>query len=64
MSFGLCNTLATFQKCIMFIFLDMVEQAFEVLIGDFLVFRESCDNCLHNLENVLKRCEETNSVLN
>ena len=42
----------------------MVEQTLEVLKDDFLVFGESYDDCLHNLENVLKRYEETNLVLN
>ena len=64
MPFDLCNTPATFQKCIMSIFLYMVEQALEVLMDDFLIFGESYDNCLYNLENMLKRCKETNSVLN
>ena len=30
----------------------------------FSLFGESYDDFLHNLENVLKRCEETNLVLN
>ena len=64
MPFGLYHTPGTFQKCIMSIFLDMVEQTLEVLMNDFLVFGESYDDCLHNLENVLKRYEETNLVLN
>ena len=42
----------------------MVEQTLEVLKDDFLVFGESYDDCLHNLENMLKRCQETNLVLN
>ena len=33
-------------------------------MDDFLIFGESYDDCLHNLENVLKRCEETNLVVN
>ena len=56
--------LSTFQRCMMSTFLDMVEQTLEVFIDDFLVFWESYDDCLHNLENVLKRCEEKNLVLN
>ena len=44
----------------MSIFSDMVEQTLEVFMDDFLVLRESYDDCLYNLENVLKRCEETN----
>lgn len=33
-------------------------------MNDFLVFKESYDDCLQNLENVLKGCEETNLVFN
>ena len=33
-------------------------------MDDFSVFRETYTNCLHNLEEVLKRYEMTNLVLN
>ena len=42
----------------------MMTIALEVFMDDFLAFRESYDDYLHNQENVLKRCEETNLVLN
>ena len=42
----------------------MVEQTLEVFTDDFSIFGEIYDDCLHNLENMLKRCEEINSVLN
>lgn len=45
-------------------FFDMVEQSLEVFIDDFSVFEDSFDNCLLNLSKVLKRCKETNLVLN
>ena len=48
----------------MAIFSDMVEEIMEVFIDDFLVFRTSLDQCLHNLARVLQRCEEKNLVLN
>ncbi|GJY26026.1 putative nucleotidyltransferase, ribonuclease H [Tanacetum coccineum] len=35
MPFGLCNTLATFQRCMTAIFHDMVEDFMEVFIDDF-----------------------------
>nr|GEW90053.1 reverse transcriptase domain-containing protein [Tanacetum cinerariifolium] len=38
MSFGLCNTPATFQRCMMEIFHDMVEDFMEVFMDDFSVF--------------------------
>ncbi|XP_062093980.1 uncharacterized protein LOC133800013 [Humulus lupulus] len=60
MPFGLCNAPATFQRCMMAIFSDMVEKSLEVFMDDFSVFGESFDTCLANLEQVLARCEETN----
>ncbi|XP_038707278.1 uncharacterized protein LOC120002588 [Tripterygium wilfordii] len=64
MPFGLCNAPATFQLCMMSIFSDMVEHFIEIFMDDFSVFGSSFDNCLQNLSFVLKRCEETNLVLN
>ncbi|PKI74240.1 hypothetical protein CRG98_005361 [Punica granatum] len=64
MPFGLCNALATFQQCMMVIFLDMEEQCLEVFMDDFSVFGNSFDDCLKNLASVLKRCGESNRVLN
>ena len=48
----------------MAIFLDMVKKSIEVFMDDFSVIRSTFDNCLHNLTLVLKRCMETNLVLN
>ncbi|XP_070056975.1 uncharacterized protein [Nicotiana tomentosiformis] len=64
MPFGLCNAPATFQRCMMAISTDMVEQFVEVFMDDFSVFGSSFDECLTNLAKVLDRCEETNLVLN
>ena len=62
--FRLCNTPRTFQRCMMAIFLDMVENSIEVFMDDFSVIGSTFDNCLHNLMLVLKRCMETNLDLN
>ncbi|GJS96563.1 reverse transcriptase domain-containing protein [Tanacetum coccineum] len=64
MPFGLCNALGTFQRCMMTIFHDMIEKTMEVFLDDFLVFGDSFDSCLSNLEKMLKRYEDTNLVLN
>ncbi|CAL8993318.1 unnamed protein product, partial [Prunus brigantina] len=64
MPFGLRNAPATFQRCMMSIFSDMVERFIEVFMDDFSVFGDSFDQCLHNLSKVLARCEQTNLVLN
>ena len=62
--FGLCNALTIFQRCMMAIFADLVEEIMDVFMDDFSVYRNSFDGCLENLERVLARCEETNLVLN
>ena len=64
MPFGLCNAPATFQRCMLAIFGDMIERIIEVFMDDFSVFGPTFDECLKNLSLVLKRCQETNLVLN
>ncbi|GJW23400.1 reverse transcriptase domain-containing protein [Tanacetum coccineum] len=64
MPFGLCNAPTTFQCCMVAIFHELIEDSMEVFMDDFSVFGSSFDHCLKNLENMLKRCEETNLVLN
>ena len=64
MPFGLYNAPATFQRCMLSIFSDMVEKNLEIFMDDFSVFGKSYDDCLTNLENVLQRCEDKNLVLN
>ncbi|KAM1349053.1 hypothetical protein ACFX2F_003162 [Malus domestica] len=46
------------------IFSDYVERIIEIFMDDFSVFGSSFDNCLDNLTLILKRCVETNLVLN
>nr|GFB67144.1 reverse transcriptase domain-containing protein [Tanacetum cinerariifolium] len=64
MPFGLCNSPGTFQRCMMAIFHDMIEQTMEVFMDDFSVFGNSFSTCLTNLERMLKRCEDTKLALN
>nr|GEV58981.1 reverse transcriptase domain-containing protein [Tanacetum cinerariifolium] len=64
MSFGLCNAPGTFQRCMMVIFHDMIEQTMKVFMDDFSVFGNSFSTCLTNLERMLKRCEDTKLALN
>jgi Reverse transcriptase (RNA-dependent DNA polymerase) len=63
-SFGLCNTPATFQRAIMEIFSDLIENDMEVFMDDFSVYGTIFDECLSNLTKVLQWCEEVNMVLN
>jgi hypothetical protein len=46
------------------VFSDMIEKSMEVFMDNFSVFGKSFDNCLDNLDAALKRCVETNLVLN
>lgn len=63
MPFGLCNAPATFQRCMLSIFSNMIEKNIEVFMDDFSVFGKSYDQCLSHLDVVLKRCTETNLIL-
>ena len=58
MPFGLCNALATFQRCMLSIFSDMVERIMEVYMDDITVYRGNFEECLGNLETVLHRSIE------
>ncbi|KAL1208890.1 putative mitochondrial protein [Cardamine amara subsp. amara] len=64
MPFGLCNASATFQRCMMSIFIDLIEDVMEVFMDDFSVYGSSFTVCLSNLCRVLKRYEEKHLVLN
>ena len=64
MSFSLCNASATFQKCMLSIFSDMVECIMEVYMDDITIYGGTFEECLANLETVLRRCIEKNLVLN
>ncbi|XP_057948183.1 uncharacterized protein LOC131143831, partial [Malania oleifera] len=64
MPFGLCNAPATFQRCMMSIFFDMLDDMCGIFMDDFSVFDKSFDYCLTHLIAILKRCEEKNLLLN
>ncbi|GJR32756.1 reverse transcriptase domain-containing protein [Tanacetum coccineum] len=46
------------------IFHELIEDSIEVFMDDFSVFGSSFHHCLRNLKKMLKRCEESNLVLN
>jgi len=64
MSFGLCNALGTFQRCMLTIFSDFLEKCIEEFMDDFTVYGSSFDACLDSLDRVLNRCIQSNLVLN
>jgi hypothetical protein len=54
MSFGLCNSPSSFQRCMMAIFSDLIEMVMEVFMDDFSVYGKTFENCLANLDKVLR----------
>ncbi|XP_070057787.1 uncharacterized protein [Nicotiana tomentosiformis] len=62
--YSISDSSSMFQRFMMAIFTDMVEDYLEVFMDDFSVVVDSFDVCLENLDRVLVRCEETNLVLN
>ncbi|CAN6459353.1 unnamed protein product [Victoria cruziana] len=63
MPFGLCNAPGTFQRCMLSIFSNMLNDMMEVFMDDFSIYGSSFDDCLQKLEKVLIICDETNVVL-
>ncbi|XP_052621494.1 uncharacterized protein LOC128127143 [Lactuca sativa] len=64
MPFGLSNAPAIFQRCMVSIFSEYVENIIEVLMDDFTIYGNSFDECLSNLTKILQRCIDTDFVLN
>ena len=64
MPFGLCNGPATFHRCLMSIFSNLVEEIMEIFMDDFSLYGSIFENCLENLSLVLKRCKDKNMDLN
>jgi hypothetical protein len=64
MSFGLCNVAASFERCMMAIFSDLIEKVMEVFMEDFSIYGKTFKGCLANLDKVLKQCQMVDLVLN
>ncbi|GJY06103.1 reverse transcriptase domain-containing protein [Tanacetum coccineum] len=64
MPFSLCNAPATFQRCMLAIFHDMIEESVKVFMENFSIFGSSFDHCLNNLDKMLQRCKDAHLVLN
>ena len=63
MPFGLCNAPATFQRCMLSIFSDMVERIMEVYMDDITIYGGTFEEFLTNLETVLQRRIDMKLVL-
>ena len=55
MPFGLCNAQTTFQRCMISMFSDLVEQYMEIFMDDFYLSESSFDDFLFDLSKVLKK---------
>ncbi|GJQ90191.1 DNA-directed DNA polymerase [Tanacetum coccineum] len=64
MPFGLCNAPAAFQRCMLAIFHDMIEESIKVFMDNLSIFGNSFDTCLNNLDKMLQRCKDAHLVLN
>eukprot|EP00253_Pinus_taeda_P028586 PITA_28586 len=53
--FGLCNAPATFQRAVIGIFSDMLNDSLEIFMDDFTPYGVNFEDALQNLEKVLKR---------
>jgi hypothetical protein len=62
MSFGLCNAPASFQRCMMAILSDLIEKVMEVFMNDFSIYGKTFEDCLANLDKVLKGCQVADLV--
>jgi hypothetical protein len=59
MSFGLCNALASFQRCMMVIFSNLIGKVMEVFMDDFSIYGKTFE-----VMEVLKRCQMADPILN
>jgi hypothetical protein len=63
-SFGLYNAPTSFQRCMMAIFSDLIEDAIDVFMDDFSDYGKIFEDCLSNIDKVLKGCQMADLVLN
>jgi hypothetical protein len=61
--FGLCNAPTTFQRVVIGIFSDMVNDYMEIFMDDFTPYGTDFDEALANLEKVLKICIQSHLSL-
>jgi len=61
--FGLCKAPATFQKAILSIFSDLINEGFKVYMDDFTPYGDDFELAQDTLEKVLQRCISTRLCL-
>eukprot|EP00253_Pinus_taeda_P026620 PITA_26620 len=61
--FDLCNAPATFQRAILSIFADLINEGLEVYMDEFTPYGDEFDPTLETLEKVLQRCITTRLCL-
>jgi hypothetical protein len=49
--------------CATAISIDFIEELMEVSIDEFYAYGTSFHNCLHNLDEVVQQCKDTNLVV-
>ncbi|GKB72542.1 reverse transcriptase domain-containing protein [Tanacetum coccineum] len=64
MPFGLCNAPTAFQRCMLAIFHDMIEEYVKVSMDNFSVFGDSFNKGLNNLNKMLQCCKDAHLVFN
>ena len=57
--FGLCNAPTTFQRAMIGVFSELVNDSMEIFMDDFTPYGKDFEETLKNLEKVLTRCEQT-----
>ena len=62
--FRLCNALATFQRCMMSMFSNLVEGVMEIFMDDFTIYGSNFEHYLQNLRTLLHWCQDKNLALN
>lgn len=61
--FRLCNAPATFQRAILNIFAELINEGLEVYMDDFTPYGDDLEQALQTLEKVLERCVTTRLCL-
>jgi len=61
--FGLCNAPTTFQRAILNIFLDLINEGLEVYMDDFTPYGDDFELPLQTLEKFMQRCIATRLCL-